>query len=263
MIDYHIHTFFCGHAVGEPKSYVEKAIELGCKEMGFADHFPLLKNWESDLTMLEEELPVYVEMVRKLDEKYKEIEIKLGIEVDYLPECMEKTERILEQFPFDYVYCSVHYIGDWGFDNPSYREYWDHKNVTDVYLQYYSLLKEAVSTGIFDIITHFDLVKKFGHRPERSLDKEVKSLVDTIKKQKMAVEVNTSGLRVPAEELYPSEKILKWCQEKSIPVVTGSDAHFPDHVAKDFDSARRVLKKVGYKKTAVFKNREITRQIDL
>ena len=79
----------------------------------------------------------------------------------------------------------------------------------------------------------------------------------------MAVEVNTSGLRVPAEELYPSQKILKWCKEKSIPVVTGSDAHFPDHVAKDFDSAKKVLKKVGYQKTAVFNNRKITKRVGL
>jgi histidinol-phosphatase (PHP family) len=263
MIDYHIHTLLCGHAVGDFEDYVEKAIESGYKEIGFADHFPLLKNWQPELTMLYEELPVYVEKGKKLNDQYPEIEIKLGIEVDYIPECMEMTQKILEEFPFDYVYCSVHYIKDWGFDNPAYLELWKEKDVDEVYKEYYRLLKEAVSTGLFDIISHLDLVKKFGHRPKKSLAQEIKRTVNAIKKEKMAVEVNTSGLRVPAKEVYPSSDILGYCKEKNIPVVTGSDAHCPADVGRDFDRAKKILKKAGYKKTAVFEKRKITGQIEL
>jgi histidinol-phosphatase (PHP family) len=46
IADYHIHTHMCRHAEGEPREYVERAVELGMTEMGFADHLPFLGGWE-------------------------------------------------------------------------------------------------------------------------------------------------------------------------------------------------------------------------
>ena len=263
MIDYHIHTIFCGHATGELEDYVEKARELGFKEIGFSDHFPLLNGWKPQITMVEEELPVYVEKILELNNHYSDIDIKLGIEVDYLPEYVEKTREILEKHPFDYVYGSIHYIRGWGFDNPDYRELWEEQNVTDVYLEYYSLLKEAISTGLFDIISHFDLVKKFGHRPQKDISKETKRVISLMKEQNMVLEVNTSGLRMPVEEVYPSEEILSYSRKKSIPIVIGSDAHNPEDVGRDFDKAKRILKRVGYKNTVTFRQRKIENKVKL
>ncbi|HUU49401.1 MAG TPA: histidinol-phosphatase HisJ [Nitrospinota bacterium] len=263
MIDYHIHTIFCGHATGDFEDYVQKAIDLGFKEIGFADHFPLLRHWEPEITMLSEELPVYVGKVLEINNRFKEIEIKLGIEVDYIPECIEETQKILEKYPFDYVYCSLHYIGDWGFDNPAYKESWEKENITEIYQEYYRLLREAVSTGLFDIIAHLDLVKKFGYRPEKNIFHEIKRVINTIKKEKMAIEINTSGLRMPVSEIYPSQEILRYCKKRFVPVIMGSDAHTPDDVGRDFNKAKRILKKIGYKNTVVFNKRKIVDKIKL
>ena len=41
MIDYHVHTYLCRHAEGDPQDYVNAAVEKGLKEIGIADHFPL------------------------------------------------------------------------------------------------------------------------------------------------------------------------------------------------------------------------------
>jgi len=38
LMDYHMHTPLCGHAVGEPKDYVETALQRGLDEIGFSDH---------------------------------------------------------------------------------------------------------------------------------------------------------------------------------------------------------------------------------
>jgi len=46
IADYHIHTHLCPHAEGEPREYVERAIELGMPEMGFSDHLPFVGGWE-------------------------------------------------------------------------------------------------------------------------------------------------------------------------------------------------------------------------
>jgi len=89
--DYHIHTARCGHATGEMHECVEKAIETGIKEIGFADHIPMYwldeKDRDLSIAMTFEELPGYVEEVKKLQGSYKgRISIKLGIEADYIPE---------------------------------------------------------------------------------------------------------------------------------------------------------------------------------
>ena len=40
------------------------------------------------------------------------------------------------------------------------------KDLNQVWMEYYGLLVESVSLGIFDIIGHCDLIKVFGDRPE-------------------------------------------------------------------------------------------------
>ena len=41
IANYHTHTYRCGHAVGEDREYVEKAIERGLQVLGFSDHVPM------------------------------------------------------------------------------------------------------------------------------------------------------------------------------------------------------------------------------
>ncbi len=70
LVDYHLHTPRCGHAAGRLEDYVSKALELGLKEIGFADHFPLLHLRDESLTMSLEEVPLYVEEVYRLKGRF-------------------------------------------------------------------------------------------------------------------------------------------------------------------------------------------------
>ena len=126
IADHHIHTRLCRHAEGEPREYVERAIELGMTEMGFADHLPFLGGWEprhdltDDWAMRPDELDDYVALVQELAREYEgDVRIILGIEADFIPETLELTAATLEQYPFEYVIGSVHIVGDrFGFDHP-------------------------------------------------------------------------------------------------------------------------------------------------
>jgi len=57
MLDYHIHTKLCGHASGEMDEYVQAARRQPLREMGFADHLPMLKWAQPDYAMVFETLP--------------------------------------------------------------------------------------------------------------------------------------------------------------------------------------------------------------
>ena len=63
IADYHMHTPLCGHAEGEPRAYVERALALGMREMGFSDHMPLSSFAQPGYAMRREDVEGYVETV--------------------------------------------------------------------------------------------------------------------------------------------------------------------------------------------------------
>ncbi|PIU39860.1 MAG: histidinol-phosphatase, partial [Candidatus Omnitrophica bacterium CG07_land_8_20_14_0_80_50_8] len=117
-VDYHNHTPLCGHAVGEPAEYVEQALKKGLSEIGFADHAPLVAHEDARYTMGYSQLPLYHEMIRRVQNQYKNLTIKLALEADFIPGFEKKTQAILRAFPYDYVIGSVHFIDRWAFDDP-------------------------------------------------------------------------------------------------------------------------------------------------
>ena len=262
--DFHMHTPLCGHASGEPFEYVEHAIKMGLKEIGFSDHAPFVKGPLPGVTMTDDEFPTYLRMIEAVQKKYSQhITVKVSLEADFLPGYEDKTKKLLKEYSFDYIIGSVHFIGEWAFDDPSIRATWDQTDVNRVYREYYKLLRESAKSGMFDIIAHCDLIKKFGHRPTEDLTDEVKKTADVFKKSGVTIEINTSGLRKPVKEMYPSLENLKIYCEAGVPLTFGSDAHLPTDVGKDFDKALILAKQAGYTEYVTFKKRKIERIIKL
>ncbi|TYO95925.1 histidinol-phosphatase HisJ family protein [Desulfallas thermosapovorans] len=248
--DYHIHTARCGHARGEMWEYVERALELGLPEIGFADHIPLYwldeKAREPGIAMSPGDLAGYVEEVEKLQAAYPGISIKLGIEADYIPGYEAELKRILNQYPFDYVLGSVHYIDGWGFDNPAYLDQYTYLNIDRLYFRYFELVRLAARSGLFDVLAHPDLIKKFGFRPRGDLKEIYDKTARAFARAGVCAEINTAGLRMPVAEMYPAPGLLKAFRKYAVPLVTGSDAHEPGQVGYGFDIVLRLLEEDEY-----------------
>ena len=256
LVDYHVHTRLCGHAVGEMEEYVRTAVEKGLEEMGFNDHAPTFHVQDPELAMAAEQLPLYVEQVRALQKRYRRPRIRLGVEADFVPGHEEDLRRLLEQHDFDYVYGSVHIIRDWRFDDT--RLYPDHYRGRDAgrsHRDYFRLIQRSARSGLFDVMGHMDLIKKFDHWPRPEIDELLEQTVAAIAEAGVCVEVNTSGLRKPCREIYPSEAILALCRRHGVPVTLGSDAHHPREVGMDFDRAVDLLRRVGYTRIATYEGR--------
>jgi len=256
MIDYHVHTARCGHARGEMVDYVRRARELSLKELGFADHLPLLTREDPTLTMSMDELGEYVRMVETLKEEFPDIKIKTGIEADFLPGLEEETARLIGAYDFDYVIGSIHFIDGWGFDDSRYIEGYKIYDVYELYAKYFALVEGAARSGLFDVIGHLDLIKKYNFKPDADITPLVKGAVAAIEEAGMCIEINTAGLRKPVGEMYPGEEILTLCRETGVPVTLGSDAHSPEQVGMDFDKAIEVATRAGYDRIVTFTNRK-------
>lgn len=255
LVDYHIHTHLCGHAGGTPEEYVDRAVELGLSEIGFADHMPLLRIRDEHLTMEPEELPHYIDLVAGLRDSRDDITIRLGIEMDYIPGQMDEIWEAAAGIDFDYVYGSVHYIDGWDFGDSRHLSSYRGKDPDEAYRRYFELFCQAAREGGFDIMAHPDLVKKHGMGTRLPLPDMYSEAARCLREAGVAIELNTSGLRKRALDTYPSLPFLRACAARGVPVTLGSDAHAPDQVGMDFDIAVRFMRKAGISEIATFRGR--------
>ena len=262
-VDYHMHTPLCNHAVGQPEEYVERALKVGLAEIGFSDHAPLVSHEDKRYTMSSTQLPLYHSMIEKVQKKYPTLTIKLGVEADYIPGFEKQTRALLAGYPYDFVIGSVHFIDRWAFDDPEEHVKWRDKDINTVYKDYYKLLRQSAESGLFDIMGHVDLVKKFGHRASEDLTPEVEQTAQVFKKSGVTVEINTSGLRKPVNEIYPSLACLKIYAKHGVPITFSSDSHDPNDVGRDYDKARDLALVAGYREYNVFKQRKVVERAKL
>lgn len=162
VVDFHMHTPLCGHAVGEPREYAVRAMEAGLSEIGFSDHAPLVAYPDPTVAMRLDQLPQYHKMIENVRQQFaSKLAIKVALEADFIVGYEDQTRAMLAGYPYDYVIGSVHFIEGWGFDNPHELKSWTGKNIDDIYRQYYKLLRLSAQSKLFDIMGHVDLVKKF------------------------------------------------------------------------------------------------------
>lgn len=257
LIDYHLHTARCGHAEGSLADYINKAKEVGLQEIGFADHLPLFHKIDQTLTMSWDDFPLYLAEVKKVQKEERQVKIKLGIEADYVPGYTKQLQEVLAgDESFDYVLGSVHFLDGWGFDDRRYADFYEHYTKEELYEKYFALLIEAAETGLFDIMAHPDLIKKYNFRlPEEPVHLYQKA-ARAFARCGVAIEVSSAGLRKDCQEIYPSLAFLSCCQQENVPVTLGSDAHKPLQVGQEFDQLLDWLKKAGYTEIAVFTKRK-------
>lgn len=257
--DYHVHVKWCCHATGEMRDYVEAAIERGLTEIGFAVHLPVTIPIDEKINLSRDEFNLYLAEAQRLRDQYSgRIDLLIGGELDYIPGQEAEIEEFAAAFPYDYLLGAVHFVDGWNIDNPRLVDRWKTADVAAVYRRYYELLIEAARTGYFDIVSHFDLVKKFGYRPEEDVTDAETAAADAVAEAGMTVEINTAGWRKPVAEQYPSEGILRLLNARDIPICLGSDAHAPEQVAHEFDRAAEIARSLGWTTLARYRARERT-----
>ena len=259
LLDYHVHTFLCKHASGTPDEYVETAIRNGIAEIGFSDDCPWPSGFDPKYRMMASEFDSYRKIIAELNKKYADaVKVKFGLEVDWVPGRMDEVFHNLDKEGFDYLIGSVHYTDEFPFDNPDSVEKWREKGAADkIWHRYFELILQMVQSGKLNIIGHFDLPKKFGYYPAAmaKINKLILEVFTVASKNKMAIELNTSGLRKPVKEIYPSLEILKLARKCNLMITLGSDSHAPNEVAANFADAVNLAKAAGYTHICSFEQR--------
>jgi histidinol-phosphatase (PHP family) len=210
---------------------------------------------KSEVSMPACDLEDYLVEVDLVRDRYPEIEIVTGVEADYLPGRMDEARATLKAATersdgARVVLGSVHLLGDWTFDDPRTLESWESRSVDQVWEEYFANWGDACRTGLYDIMAHPDLVKKFGHLPTFDCRELFSEAARVAAETGVLIEVSTAGLRRPVGELYPGAALLLAFSDAGVPATVGSDAHTPSEVGLQIEAAYDALFVAGYRSVA-------------
>jgi histidinol-phosphatase (PHP family) len=258
MIDLHMHTSRCGHASGSVTEYVEAGRAAGLEVMCFTDHLPMPAGYPQHYTMRPDEVGAYIEDVAAAAALSRETagpEVLCGVEADWLPDDVEAVRASLAALELDVVLGSVHFLGDWAFDDPDLIARYDSADIDALWDRYFSLVFDAARSDLIDVLAHPDLIKKFGFRPAVDPATWYEETALALLEGGCAVEVNSAGLRKPVGEIYPALGLLQACRRRGVPATFGSDAHSPGEVGQGMSQGRDLLHAAGYDSLVVFRKR--------
>ena len=133
LVDLHNHTPLCNHAEGTVSMYVEAAIVKGIQYFGFSDHAPM--EFDPKYRMSFDQMALYESWINEAKAKYSDkITILLGYEVDYL---RNKVDPRVLSADVDYLIGSVHFVDEWGFDNPEFIGRYEHEDIDVIWQKYF------------------------------------------------------------------------------------------------------------------------------
>lgn len=220
LADYHTHTVY-SHGKGSIEDNVKVAIEKGIKTLGISDHG--YKHIAYGVKM--DDIFIMKEEIDKLNDKYSEINILLGMECNILDSqgSIDMNDKVREVL--DYVMAGYHFAST----PTSVRSMLNHcnnyliKNEKSKEYNTKSLVNAMKQNDIF-IITH----------PGDKGDIYIEEVAKIAKETNTRLEINSSHGYLNVEQL----KKIKDIGNKFI---IGSDAHIPKNIG-NFEKAINIAK---------------------
>jgi len=267
LTDYHVHLrtdepentaarFF---TAANAERYREAASERGIAELGVAEHIyrftAAMEIWQHPFwrQYAHDDLDYYCGFVRE------ETDLRLGIEMDFIPGVEDRIANVLDGHDWDYVVGSVHFLRDHSLDTEDYSIWGAGESADRIWRRYFETVAHSALSGLYDIIGHPDLVKVWGSAtpvPDRDPRFFYEPAVEAFAEAGVAVELSTAGWRKPVGEQYPAVPFLEMLVDAGCPLALSSDAHEPDQLGFEYERAVELLESLGVREIAVFEGRQ-------
>ena len=273
MFDYHIHPNYSIDAEGEIEEFCRAALNIGLKEIAFTTHLDTdrvaddcyvnVKGKKVDVST-SEWFEDYESTIRSAGDHFSDsgLQILLGVEVD----CFPNVETVLpEKFfstDFDIILGSVHLIDHIAISAGDRAEEVLRKySMEELGERYFSIMLDSLDLGIFDILAHIDLYRRFGESFYGDAIHDLwkpylKELTSKMKRRRIGFEINTSSLRRGMNQPMPEERIVHALKLEGVETVTvGSDAHTLNEVGKGIEEALDIIRRTGFQGPSIFRKR--------
>lgn len=253
LYEQHMHTPLCRHALGRPEEFAAVAHARGLAGIVVTCHNPWPNGFMPDARMYPDEWLEYLRLVESAREACAGwCDIRAGVEADYWPGHEDFVRELVESAPLHHVLGSVHPYEE-------YQEIFGSEGELQLQRQYFEHLAMSAETGIFDTLAHPDLIKNMvsDWNVERIMP-SIQAALDRIAATGVAMELNTSGLNKAVPEMNPGPEMLREMAIRGIPLVIGSDAHWPSRAAAQWEEAMANAEAAGYQQISFFLDRQRT-----
>ena len=246
--NFHTHTQRCLHASGDEEDYVIEAVKRDVEQLGFSDHAPF-PDKDFGLRMQFAELGDYLDTIGRLNEKYSNIQLFKGLEIEYHPVYDDYYRQLFDVYKLDYLI-----LGEHMYTMPD----GDIKNIyfaqsTKDYLDYAKGICDGIKTGLFNIIAHPDLMFMNKFAWDDNCKRASEMIIGSAEKYNIVLEFNANGYRrgkviYPDGERYQYPDVRFWnmVRDTNIRVIIGSDCHEPHQVFDEkFEFAYKTASSLG------------------
>lgn len=252
MKDLHIHIERGPYTKEWIDQFVNKAVQMNIDEINLLEHSIRIKEFhptfkeareyslyqqrwfngkEKEAHSIEEYIAL-IDMIRASDYPIK---INFGMEICWFEQHEEYIRDLVSNGYFDYLIGSVHWVDNWTFNQRKYQ--WKNRDVDEIYRRYYEMSNTLISSGIFDIIAHPDLIGCHNLYPSYNLENTYIDLCKNAKQNNVVIEMNTS------KSLGINQQFLKVALDTGVMFSTGSDAHRPQDVGRGIKDVNMLIKK--------------------
>jgi histidinol-phosphatase (PHP family) len=273
MIDYHVHPNYSIDAQGTLEEFCLSALRANLREICFTTHLDseptssdgyVVVNGKRLGVLDNRWLEDYESKVRGAADSFKErgLTVLLGVEVDYFPGVAEALPDRFHDTGFDMIMGSVHLIDRMQITTePEAQNAFAKLSIQQLGDRYYQLLIECAETGLFNVLGHMDVYRRYGEKfygadIHSIWLSHVKQLAASMKRHHIGFEVNTSPWRRGMEQPMPETLIIKALRKAGIKTVTiGSDAHNPNDVGAGVEKALSLIKECGFSSPSRFREK--------
>ncbi len=281
MIDYHLHLWnheesSIWYRLDQVAEYCEEAQRNGVNEIALTEHlyrFVELRStvgdfwtrWNHEPTAklmsdyfdfhARNSLEEYVTFAQLA--KSEGLPVKVGMEVDYYRDQMDDVAALVDQYPFDVLIGSVHWLNTWQFDDidsETHMNEWRTRDVDQSWRDYALALEELAATRCVDVLAHPDVIKVAGYyasQPEPLWDRMAAAAAGV----DVSVECSSSGWFKPVGEQYPADGFLDRLVQRGVTFTTASDAHRRERVGSKADELASLLEARGVHELATYEQR--------
>ena len=271
--NFHSHCTFCDGS-GHPENFIKSAIKHKFRAYGFSSHSPI--PFETSWNMSKALMTEYITEINRLKKKYAEqIEIYVGLEIDYIDHTYNASTNYFRNLPLDYRIGSVHFTQwrqplsaenmiciDGGFRDfeEGVRLHFDGsiRRITEVF---FDTSMKMVEAGGFDIVGHIDKIymnsSKYPGFDRQAVwyQKPFLELLDLVAEKGLIVEINCKN-KMRNGQVFPHIESFQELKKRKIPIMVNSDCHIPDLVNDGRMETLAILKAVGFSVTRELVNNQ-------
>lgn len=245
--NFHTHTFRCHHAEGTEREYIETALGLGMKTLGFSDHTPYFfdGDYYSGFRMDPEQLPDYVRTLTELREEYRgRIDIHIGLEAEYYPRHFDRLLEYVRSCGIEYLILGQHFTNN-EYDGRSAFYMGDDIAFME---EYTAQVCEALGTGLFSYVAHPDMPTYTGSETAR-YELLCRRICEAAEAADVPVEFNLQGF--VESRPYPKTDFFRIAHEVGCRSIIGCDAHRATMISETekIEEAEKLLSELGVERT--------------